>query len=72
VLLDFVMPGLNGAEVAKRLRARWPELRVVFMTGYAAADELDEALGPEAAVLRKPYGYDELYRAMADALGEPV
>jgi signal transduction histidine kinase len=72
VLLDFVMPGLNGAEVAKRLRARWPGLRVVFMTGYASADELDAALGPEATVLRKPYGYDDLYRAMADVLGEPA
>jgi CheY-like chemotaxis protein len=70
VLLDFVMPGLNGAEVAKRMRARWPDVRVVFMTGYASADELDSALGSNAAVLRKPYGYDDLYRAVAEALGQ--
>ncbi|MGZ3275203.1 MAG: response regulator [Caulobacteraceae bacterium] len=70
VLLDLVMPEMNGAEVARRLRARWPDIRVVFMTGYA--DELDTALPRGATVLRKPYGYDDLYRAMADALGEPA
>ena len=71
VLLDFVMPGMNGAEVAKRLRDRWPDVPVVFMTGYASADELD-ALGSNAVVLRKPYGYDDLYRAVAEALGQPA
>jgi len=72
VLLDFVMPGMNGAEVARRLRARWPGVKVVFVTGYASSDELESALGVGAAILRKPYGYDDLYQAVAEALGEPA
>jgi hypothetical protein len=31
-----------------------------------------KGLGPEAAVLHKPYGYDDIFRAMADTLGEPA
>ncbi len=71
-LLDFVMPGMNGAEVARRLRERIPGLKVIFVTGYASADELDPILGPDAVVLRKPYSYDDLYLAVADALSESV
>ena len=35
MLLDFAMPGMNGAEVAKRVRERWGVLPIVFASGYA-------------------------------------
>ncbi len=37
LISDVVMPGLNGVELARRLRARWPGLRVLMMSGYSDA-----------------------------------
>jgi DNA-binding NarL/FixJ family response regulator len=35
LLTDVVLPGINGSALANRVRARRPELRVLFMSGYA-------------------------------------
>jgi CheY-like chemotaxis protein len=34
VILDFQMPGMNGAEVAKRIRAKRPKLPIILLSGY--------------------------------------
>ena len=58
VLLDFAMPGMNGMEVARELRARRPSLPILFATGFADALALTEA--DVGQVVRKPYVEDEL------------
>jgi len=68
LLVDFAMPGMNGAEVAKAARARRPELPIVFATGYADTAAIEQAVGPEAIVLHKPFRIDELKAALAEAL----
>ncbi len=68
-VLDYAMPGMNGAELARRLRSRWPGLSIVFVTGYADGEEIERALGPNESILRKPYHSHELAQAMARALG---
>ncbi|MBA2628383.1 MAG: response regulator, partial [Gemmatimonadales bacterium] len=35
VLTDLLMPGIGGAELARRLRVRWPALPIIFMSGYS-------------------------------------
>jgi len=65
-LIDFAMPGMNGAELACAMRARHPRLPVAFVTGYAESDQLEAALGGEVPVLRKPFGVDDL-AALVDA-----
>jgi signal transduction histidine kinase/CheY-like chemotaxis protein len=67
-LLDFAMPGMNGADLATALRQRWPELKIVFVTGYADVTQLDGVLGPKARILRKPYKFADLQAALTDAL----
>ena len=66
LLLDFAMPGMNGADVAREVRARCPDLPIVFVTGYAESEQLEAALGPAVKVLRKPFSVDELMAAIAD------
>ena len=57
-IIDLAMPGLSGAEVARRARQRWPDLPVLFVTGYAGAVSLD-ATGNDP-VFRKPFGSAKL------------
>ncbi|HEX8644317.1 MAG TPA: response regulator [Allosphingosinicella sp.] len=66
LLLDFAMPGMNGAEVAKAVRARCPQLPIVFVTGYAESEQLEAALGTDVKVLRKPFSVDDLAAAIAE------
>jgi CheY-like chemotaxis protein len=68
VLLDFAMPGMTGADVARRLRERWPGVKVIFVTGYADVEELEAILEPGECVLRKPYLFDDLHGALAKTL----
>jgi signal transduction histidine kinase/CheY-like chemotaxis protein len=53
VLLDYAMPGMNGAEVEREIRARRPHLPVLFATGYADAAALVGA--SEERVIQKPF-----------------
>ena len=53
VLLDFAMPGMNGAEVARELRSRRPGLPILFATGYADTAALTDTA--EDQIIRKPY-----------------
>jgi signal transduction histidine kinase len=58
LLLDFAMPGMNGAEVAREVRARRPELPILFLTGYADTEALMES--GDDGILRKPFVENEL------------
>ncbi len=73
MLTDVVMPSMGGAELARALRSRLPELRVVFMSGYTQgtleASSLDEAA---TRFLPKPFTADQLVRALNELLGKRV
>jgi PAS domain S-box-containing protein len=60
VLLDFAMPHLNGAEVAKLLREKHPDLPLIFISGFSDTAQLQAAVGSSATVLRKPFTIDRL------------
>jgi CheY-like chemotaxis protein len=56
LLTDVIMPGMSGDALASRLRARYADLRVLFVSGYTA-DHLDEKSldGPQSRLLSKPF-----------------
>lgn len=66
VLMDFAMPGMNGAELARRIRERRPDTPVLFVTGYADAEAFAES-DPQT-MLRKPYSRDDLAQALGRTL----
>jgi two-component system response regulator (stage 0 sporulation protein F) len=70
VILDYVMPGMDGAEVARRIAAIDPDLPVIFSTGHAALRALRAAAGEDAMVLEKPFTLDELDQLLRERLAE--
>lgn len=69
LVLDYAMPGMNGADLARAVRERYGQIPIVIATGYAAARPLETQLADSELVLRKPYTADELNRALARAMG---
>jgi len=71
LLTDMVLPGMSGASLATRLRARWPALKVVFMSGYTEDEALRKrAADGEVRFLQKPVDLLTLAREVHDALAE--
>jgi PAS domain S-box-containing protein len=71
---DVVMPGgMNGRQLALRLRERWPRLRVLYTSGYAAgAFTIDGEAVPTKYVLGKPYRRRDLAAKLREVLDEPA
>jgi len=56
---DVGLPGLNGRQLAEMARAKRPDLKVLFLTGYAYSAAIDqERLGPNTQLLSKPIRID--------------
>jgi len=66
MVLDYAMPGMTGAEVARRAQAKYPHLPIVFLSGYADSLALDQI--EAAVVLRKPIAIADLSRAVRSAI----
>jgi CheY-like chemotaxis protein len=61
VLTDFLMPGMTGAELAREIKRRRPELPIVLITGHQP-----ECISSDfAAVLAKPFSRDKLWTTVA-------
>jgi CheY-like chemotaxis protein len=67
LLVDYAMPGMNGAEVARAAKAKQPKLRILVVSGYADSAALEAAMG-SAAQLRKPFDVAELRAAVLEVL----
>jgi two-component system cell cycle response regulator CpdR len=68
LLADVVMPGIDGIELARRIAARQPGIKVMFITGFAAVALQDESFGAHRPkMLAKPFHLRHLI-AEIDAL----
>jgi two-component system, cell cycle sensor histidine kinase and response regulator CckA len=66
LLTDVVMPEISGQELAKRVRSRWPGVRVIYTSGYPG-DELKD-MHRDATFLQKPFTPAELMEKIRQAL----
>jgi DNA-binding response OmpR family regulator len=66
VLLDLTMPGRGGEELWNWLRSRWPDLPVLFMSGWERPPFTE---GARADFLAKPFRIDELRKKVTQLLG---
>jgi signal transduction histidine kinase len=70
VVLDFIMPGLSGADVARKIRAKRPDQPILFVSGYSETEAVKRT-APEAPLLAKPFRADALQKAVRGALAVP-
>jgi PAS domain S-box-containing protein len=69
VLTDLVMPEMGGRELAERLRARHPGIKVLFMSGYSErAVTSDGTMPPGTGFVEKPFTVEQLIRRTREIL----
>jgi PAS domain S-box-containing protein len=67
VIIDFIMPGLSGAEVADRILAENPGQPILFVSGYSETEAV-KRIAPDVPLLAKPFRADALEKAVRAAL----
>jgi CheY-like chemotaxis protein len=65
VMLDLTMPEQDGNETFARIRERYPELPVIFMSGYEA-----RSVPAADGFLHKPFTMNQLRQVLSEVLGE--
>jgi DNA-binding response OmpR family regulator len=61
IMLDVVMPAVNGVQLGRRILARWPSLRLLYMSGHPAEILVQHGLeDAQVHFLAKPFTHDEL------------
>ncbi|WP_310600281.1 PAS domain S-box protein [Desulfobulbus sp.] len=69
LITDFVMPEMNGCELAREVRLICPAAKVLYVSGYAAHEITQQyALDKGSGFLEKPFATDELAKAIRKAL----
>jgi two-component system, NtrC family, response regulator HydG len=72
-IIDYQMPGMNGLELFRRMRDMRPDIKAIFVTGFAQLDVVFPAI--EAGVLRvlaKPVDFEELIPVIDEYAGVPL
>jgi signal transduction histidine kinase/CheY-like chemotaxis protein len=68
MILDFAMPGMNGAELARRVRELRPDLPIIFASGYSETAAIKSVTNDRSRVLHKPFKVHELQAALGELL----
>ena len=73
VLTDVAMPGLNGRQLGETILRCWPEVRVLYMSGFPARRIVDEgSLDPASPFIQKPFTSEQLTRKVRILLADPI
>jgi CheY-like chemotaxis protein len=69
---DVILPQLSGRELAERLTARWPAMKVLFLSGYMDDAILRHGVAHgHAPFLQKPYTPESLAQKVREVLDMP-
>lgn len=69
LMTDVVMPGMDGRQLADEAQRRWPDLRVLFTTGYTRnAIVHNGVLDPGVSMIGKPYTLEALSQKVSEVL----
>ncbi len=65
---DVMMPGLGGTELAVAAKELYPEIKVLFMSGYSRTQLEEEGIYPADTVLEKPFTPDQVVAMVGELL----
>jgi PAS domain S-box-containing protein len=68
LLTDVVMPDMSGYRLAERLQVLWPQVKVLYMSGYPNAADGGVAPSSAANFIQKPFSKERLLRRIRQAL----
>jgi DNA-binding NtrC family response regulator len=69
VLLDVIMPKMSGRDVYRRIKEEFPDMRVVFCSGYdPESSQSNFILDERLKLVEKPYNPDMLLRTVREVL----
>lgn len=69
VITDLKMPDMDGLEILKNIKSRWPHITVILITGYGKASIAEQAVKQGAyEYLEKPFTPDDILRVVKKAL----
>ncbi len=71
LITDFVLADTSGLSVADQFRSRWPDLKVLFLSGFAATAHQRQGRA-DVHFLPKPFDAETLQRTVATILAVPV
>jgi len=66
---DVGLPGMNGRQMADIVRQQRPTLKILFATGYAESAAARDFLGPDMAVITKPFDIESFAAKVREMLG---
>ena len=69
LLTDVVLPGLSGPELLEQVKRLYPEIKVLFTSGYTERAALDNGRIADAAFVEKPFTASSLAEKVREALG---
>jgi len=73
LITDVVMPGMNGPQLSRQVRALQPDVRVLFVSGYTSDIVIHEGAEPDGTgFLQKPFVFKELLGRIRELLDSPV
>ena len=73
VLTDLAMPGIGGRGLGETIARCWPQVRVLYMSGFPAQRMVrDGALDPSHPFIQKPFTSEQLGRKVRELLTDPV
>ena len=71
IVMDFQMPGMDGMEALKAIKAKSPELQIILLTGYATVEKTVEAMQAGASdFLEKPADIEVLAKKIKKATAD--
>lgn len=68
LITDVVMPNMDGPTVARTIREKNPEMKIIFISGYTE-DRLKDYMGPGIFFLPKPFTLKQLAEKVKDVMG---
>lgn len=73
VVTDVAMPGIGGRELGETIARCWPQIRVLYMSGFAAMRMVNQGeLDPNQPFIQKPFTSEQLGRKVRELLANQV